>query len=66
MNQNTLKKALLIKEIVDKYYYPCHRDCRRAIYMNYIVKIYPMSLSAFYRLLGIANKYVKEQENKKK
>lgn len=45
-------KALLVREIVEKHYEPGRQDrCRRWVFRNHVVKIYPMSERTFWRYL---------------
>jgi hypothetical protein len=55
MHKNTVKKAKLIKAIVDEHYEPMsHRNSLRDIWRNKVVKVYPISEATFYRLVEYA------------
>lgn len=54
----TLRKALLIKKIVDDHYEPGRQDrCRMWVFRNFIIKQYPMSERTFRRMLVIAQEH---------
>lgn len=55
MHENSKKKAMLVKRMVDEYYQPqSHVGCMRDIYRHKVVKIYPMSEPTFYRYMSYA------------
>ncbi|HHT23154.1 MAG TPA: hypothetical protein GXZ87_07585 [Bacteroidales bacterium] len=61
MNENTRKKAILVQEMLDKYYEPERQDrCKLWVYRNYIRKAIPMSERTFWRYCA------RDVENNKK
>lgn len=55
MHNNQKKKAMLVKAIVDEHYEAnSHRGSLKDIYRRFVVKVYPMSVSTFYRLIEYA------------
>lgn len=54
---NTLKKAKLVQKLTAAHYEPGRQDrCKRAVYRNVVVKVYPMSERTFFRLLSLSVK----------
>lgn len=54
MNKNTIDKALRVQDIVKQHYEPGRQDrCKLWVFRKYVVKIYPMSESTFFRYLKI-------------
>lgn len=52
---NTVRRALLVKTIVDEHYRAqSHKGCMADVYRNHVRKIYPMSIETFYRYMKIA------------
>lgn len=68
MNENTRKKAMLVQELVRKYYEPGRQDrCMLWVYRHYVNKIYPMSVATFYRYMNMkVEEDKKEDEEDKK
>ncbi len=53
-NQNTLKKALKVRAIVELHYEPGRQDRnRRWVFRNVVVKTYPMSERTFWRYMSL-------------
>ncbi|MBK9292583.1 MAG: hypothetical protein IPM52_13305 [Bacteroidetes bacterium] len=51
---NTMRKARLIRQMVDEHYEPGRQDRNRKwVYRNIVVKIYPMSLTTFWRYMRL-------------
>lgn len=62
ISENTIKKALMVKEIVDQYYEPERLDRSMVnIYRKHVIKVYPISERTFWRLLKIANTVLKSR-----
>lgn len=55
MQTNRIRRARLVKDIVDEYYEPqSHRGSMLDIYRRKVNTIYPMSIPTFYRYMTIA------------
>lgn len=64
-NKYQLAKAKLVCDIVDKHYEAGRQDrCKRWVYMNHVIKIYPMSERTFIRYLKIG-KNMKRNDTEK-
>ena len=51
---NTMRKARMIRQLVDEHYEPGRQDRNRKwVYRNIVVKIYPMSLTTFWRYMRL-------------
>lgn len=60
-----LAKAKLICDIVEKHYEAGRQDrCKRWVYINHVMKIYPMSERTFFRFLKLGGK-MKQNDNRK-
>jgi hypothetical protein len=56
MNKNTMEKRRLVRELVARHYEPGRQDrCKRWVYRNVVLRIYPMSERTFYRYIGSGN-----------
>jgi hypothetical protein len=54
MNQSTIERAKLVQAIVKQHYEAGRQDrCKRWVFNNHVVKIYPMCEKTFWRLLSI-------------
>lgn len=54
MNDNTLKKAQKVQQLVAEYYEPGRQDrCKRWVWTYKVYPIYPMSERTFYRYLAM-------------
>lgn len=63
MSNNTLKRALLIRSLVEQYYEPGRQDRNRSwVFRNVIVKIYPISERTFWRYMSLTREKMNEQE----
>jgi hypothetical protein len=57
LHKNMLKRAQIIKSIVDENYEPGRLDrCKSQVFRNIVYKNYPMSERTFWRLLELERK----------
>jgi hypothetical protein len=55
VNENIIKKAKLIHDIVEQHYEPCNQNkCQLQAFRKFIKPTYPMSERTFWRYLRIA------------
>jgi len=55
MHPNTMKRAMLVKKIVDEHYEPGNQArCLKAVWRHYVCKVYPCSLATYYRYMDLA------------
>jgi hypothetical protein len=61
---NTLRKAQMIRRLVDQHYEPGRHDRNRKwVYRNIVVKAYPMSLTTFWRYMRLTRNEADPNDN---
>lgn len=54
MNENTRKKALIVRRLMSEHYQPERHDkCKRWVWRNYINPVMPMAERTFYRYINM-------------
>ncbi len=55
MHANVIRRAMLVKRIVDEHYEPhSHAGSMYDIYLNHVRKVYPMGIATFRRYMRYA------------
>lgn len=61
---NTMRKAQLVRQLVDEHYEPGRQDRNRKwVYRNIVVKIFPMSLTTFWRYMRMTRSEADRNQN---
>lgn len=62
MNENTRKKALIVRKLIAEHYQPERHDmCKLWVYRNYITPVIPMAERTFWRYV---NMHLEEEQRK--
>lgn len=63
INENTLKKALMIRAMVEAHYEPGRQDRnRRWVFRHVVLKVYPISERTFWRYMTLTRNITRKPE----